>query len=224
MFDGQSEIRPVRETTATARNSDRVDDQQRWFDNLCNRGDDLLGYFLERCAQITTLVEAYASPIEKAMAMSMVGVCIAKYDRFRFVSETGLGIDDAKRMIKDEVKWAPGLIIPQVIVGQYRVDFLIIYGKGKFGWGGVVVECDGHEFHEKTKEQASHDKARDRYLQSLGLKVFHFSGSDIWNDPFGCAEQALDQADSLALDADYASYLLDNGDVDGALKYVARYM
>jgi hypothetical protein len=31
----------------------------------------------------------------------------------------------------------------------------------------AVVECDGHEFHERTVEQASWDKRRDRMIQSL---------------------------------------------------------
>jgi hypothetical protein len=35
----------------------------------------------------------------------------------------------------------------------------------------AVVECDGHEFHERTAEQASWDKRRDRMIQSLGVPV-----------------------------------------------------
>jgi very-short-patch-repair endonuclease len=55
----------------------------------------------------------------------------------------------------------------------------------------MIVECDGHEFHERTKEQASRDKERDRALQSAGFLVFRFSGADIWRDVFACATQAL---------------------------------
>ena len=36
----------------------------------------------------------------------------------------------------------------------------------------VVVECDGHDFHERTKEQAANDRERDRGLQGLGFSVF----------------------------------------------------
>lgn len=77
----------------------------------------------------------------------------------------------------------------QAIVDRYRVDFLI---SGKTANGDdvfVVVECDGHDFHERTKAQAARDKSRDRKLQSLGLPVLRFTGSEIWADANGCAEE-----------------------------------
>jgi very-short-patch-repair endonuclease len=79
-------------------------------------------------------------------------------------------------------------ICPQMRIGQYRVDFaiLIICTQGELR---VVVECDGHDFHEKTKEQAAGDKARDRYLNDQGYRVLRFTGSEIWNKPIECGEQ-----------------------------------
>jgi len=68
-------------------------------------------------------------------------------------------------------------IEPQKQVGKHRVDFLLSFMDKQF-----VVECDGHDFHEKTKHQASRDKQRDRDLQRLDLKVFRFTGSEIWKD------------------------------------------
>jgi very-short-patch-repair endonuclease len=53
----------------------------------------------------------------------------------------------------------------------------------------MIVECDGHDFHEKTKEQARHDKERDRNLQSLGYFVYRYTGSELYADVFrGAAE------------------------------------
>ena len=78
---------------------------------------------------------------------------------------------------------------PQQQIGDYRVDFYIEYltlCDGKTS--KVIVECDGHDFHEKTKEQAQKDKKRDRVLQSYGYSVFRFTGSEIWSDPFKCAK------------------------------------
>jgi very-short-patch-repair endonuclease len=46
----------------------------------------------------------------------------------------------------------------------------------------LIVECDGHDFHDRTKEQASKDRARDRALQSLGYRVYRYTGSDLWRD------------------------------------------
>jgi very-short-patch-repair endonuclease len=72
----------------------------------------------------------------------------------------------------------------------YRVDFLlcaICQGVGR----KVVVECDGHDFHEKTKEQAAKDKQRDRTLTKHGYTVVRFTGSEIWDNPCGCANEAI---------------------------------
>ena len=57
----------------------------------------------------------------------------------------------------------------------------------------LVVEVDGHEFHEKTKTQASRDKDRDRQLLLADCPVIRFSGSDVFNNPDLCAEQIDDQ-------------------------------
>lgn len=64
-------------------------------------------------------------------------------------------------------------------IDKYRVDFLVTanYSNDK-----IIIECDGHDFHEKTKEQAKHDKEKDRYLTSLGYKILHYTGSEIYND------------------------------------------
>jgi very-short-patch-repair endonuclease len=85
-------------------------------------------------------------------------------------------------------------IYQQAKVGDYRVDFLIhdcsvAPEVARPRW--IIVECDGHDFHERTKEQARHDKKRDRYLQSLGAKVLRFTGSEIWADPEACAHETL---------------------------------
>jgi very-short-patch-repair endonuclease len=87
----------------------------------------------------------------------------------------------------------------EITVGdkRYRADFMIgclIKGTPY----SVIVECDGHAFHEKTKKQAARDKARDRALQSSGSYVLRFTGSEIWNDPFGCARQVFETIEGIA--------------------------
>ena len=84
-------------------------------------------------------------------------------------------------------------IKPQAKIGNYRVDFLL----SQIGLGPddiytpVVVELDGHEFHDKDKNQRSYEKARDRFLVKNGLRVLHFTGSDVVKDPFKVAHEAL---------------------------------
>lgn len=80
----------------------------------------------------------------------------------------------------------------------YYADFLFdtIYqddGKGTFDnckRVKIIFECDGHDFHEKTKEQVARGNERDMNLKLEGYEVIHFSGSQIYNDPIACASDA----------------------------------
>lgn len=87
-------------------------------------------------------------------------------------------------------------VYQQVTVGNYRVDILVVDAtiptdQKKPRW--MVVECDGHDFHERTKEQARRDKQRDRFFQSIGCKVLRFTGSEIWAKPEECADEVFDE-------------------------------
>lgn len=88
----------------------------------------------------------------------------------------------------DPLSWT---IQAQVPVGQYRVDFMV-----SFSVGGVtervVVECDGHDFHEKTREQAERDKRRDRDIAAFGFQTLRFTGRELFRDPFECADEVAD--------------------------------
>lgn len=66
--------------------------------------------------------------------------------------------------------------------GSFRLDFAIDPDGAR-----IAVECDGHEWHERTKEQAARDKSRDRALVAAGWRVIRFTGSEIWADPRRCA-------------------------------------
>lgn len=84
-------------------------------------------------------------------------------------------------------------VFQQVEVEQYRVDFLIIakpFGATRRTF--IVVECDGHDFHERTKEQAMRDRKRDRSLTMKGFKVFRFTGREIYRDAEGCVREIGD--------------------------------
>lgn len=73
----------------------------------------------------------------------------------------------------------------QVPVGKYRIDFVhTVREEGREI--RVAVECDGHDFHEKTKEQAQRDKERDRFLQQEGYFVFRYTGSEVYKSPERC--------------------------------------
>jgi very-short-patch-repair endonuclease len=84
------------------------------------------------------------------------------------------------------------VVAPQIVIGPYRVDFLLAtHFSSDEPMGLVAVECDGHEFHEKTKEQAARDKARDREITIRGVQVLRYTGSEIWRDAGSCADEVL---------------------------------
>lgn len=98
--------------------------------------------------------------------------------------------EPSERHVRDETVY----VYQQASVGPYRVDFLFHDASVPVEiadprW--MVVECDGHDFHERTKEQARRDKQRDRFFQSKGYKVLRYTGSEIWADPEKCAEEIL---------------------------------
>jgi len=95
----------------------------------------------------------------------------------------------------------PNVIQPQYEIGNYKADFLITCLGFKNTSDGaslrrleIVVECDGHDYHERTKQQASSDKKRDRCMTGLGYTVLRFTGSDIYKDPMKCAEEVYEIA------------------------------
>jgi hypothetical protein len=47
----------------------------------------------------------------------------------------------------------------------------------------IAVELDGHDFHERTKEQVKLRDRRDRVLQRHGWIVLHISGSELVREP-----------------------------------------
>jgi very-short-patch-repair endonuclease len=89
------------------------------------------------------------------------------------------------------------LMEQQIDVAGWRADFVLTYYDWGFrhsrepSWQKIIIECDGHDFHERTKEQAAKDRSRDRGAQARGFVIFRFTGSEIWADPMGCADQVF---------------------------------
>lgn len=81
-------------------------------------------------------------------------------------------------------------IVPQAPIEKYRADFVISFS---FHGAGLhlVVECDGHDFHEKTRGQAARDRSRERAFVALGFVVIRFTGREINADARQCADEVL---------------------------------
>lgn len=72
-------------------------------------------------------------------------------------------------------------------VGKYRVDFLLT----KNGTFYVIAEIDGHEFHDKNKQQREYEKRRDRYFAINGYKALHYAGTEIYRNPWIAAAEVI---------------------------------
>ena len=134
----------------------------------------------------------FASPIELLMARALAARSMDRYRGLRFIEEFGVEYEDchtvAKRMLVEKSSGA--IVYPHVKIGPYELDFLFLFKNRSGAVQAVAVECDGHEFHEKTPKQAAHDRKRDRYIALHSIPVLRFTGSEISRDAYACAEEA----------------------------------
>lgn len=157
------------------------------------------------------ILDSVDSPIEALMLLSLIlcarehflGVCVVwTHPTLEHHHEQQSDFSIGSRRLTLEIR-------PQAQVGEHRVDFVLSYygtdfvrSEARQAGGGdewqevrvdkkMIVECDGHEFHEKTKEQAQRDKERDRNLQSLGFPVYRYTGSELYADVFRSAAEIV---------------------------------
>lgn len=87
---------------------------------------------------------------------------------------------NTKKFTPDEDRPTTFVLVPQFNVPDVgHVDFAIFVPQISRLVPLVVVECDGHDFHERTREQASNDNRRDRTLQRLCIPVLRFTATDV---------------------------------------------
>jgi very-short-patch-repair endonuclease len=125
------------------------------------------------------------SPIEDMFWVAAKLICEAHYN--------DVNPDFIENLDKSITEQTGIYIWPQYKVGKYKVDFLV-YQNGigpEDILSPVIVELDGHQFHDKDKHQRSYEKARDRYFVKQGYKVVHYTGSDVVKDPFKVAHEVL---------------------------------
>nr|WP_315249284.1 DUF559 domain-containing protein [uncultured Duganella sp.] len=118
------------------------------------------------------------SPIEMLLQVAIQAV--ARVNGFKFSEPIDVNV------------WSTGLVItPQAPIGKYRADFVVSYHRFQGEDSAVVVECDGTAFHERTEPERRREKARDRFMQKQGWKVFRYTGREIMDDPYTIAAEIL---------------------------------
>ena len=91
----------------------------------------------------------------------------------------------------------------QIPIHRHKVDFLIsVLIMAGASTKKIVVEIDGHDFHERTKEQASRDRSFDRKAQASGMTVMRFTGSELYRDPMKCVQEVFDRCGQIAYGGD----------------------
>lgn len=128
------------------------------------------------------------SPIEALLGAAIwIGLCTAlmqcpEASTMNF-NPVWCGKDD-----RDHIAKATFAIVPQFNWGRYRIDFAIF----RSGELALFVECDGHNFHERTPDQALRDRTKDREIQAAGLKILRFTGREIHRNAIGCAAEVME--------------------------------
>jgi len=84
----------------------------------------------------------------------------------------------------------------------YIIDFEL---SGDIPIVNMAVEIDGHDWHEKTKEQAKSDKERSRFLLRSGYPEIRFTGSEIYSKTSDCAKEMFNTYISV-----YYTYVMSN--------------
>jgi len=164
--------------------------------------------FLQSCDLMFEMeYEPFSSPIEKVFIAAMVARAWAP--GFIASGEAEMANRDA---LLDELGLEPGSLAGarfyvtssrrcfafaqhSMRLGSrtIRPDFAFVYlglpEAAKETTTRVVVELDGHDFHERTPEQAQSDKSRDRELQAKGWHVLRFTGREVLRRPEECLEE-----------------------------------
>lgn len=147
-------------------------------DNVCDRVKMLTtGNAADFQMQLEESTVNCESPIEQMLAVELQEINLLQTNNFNpFIDVVAI---DKQAEIKCGKK-------------TYRVDFLIPVVYKNQENKQFVIECDGHEFHQKTKEQVEKDNTRMRDLQKAGYEIIRFSGTEIWHKPYKCACEARD--------------------------------
>lgn len=122
------------------------------------------------------------SPIELRL-----GIALLLASRFRH--QKPLMVCDQSTIQYMEGDDTYSFLVPQYKIGKYRIDLAIFHDATK---PPVLVECDGHDFHERTKDQARHDREKDRTFTRNGDPLLRFTGSEIHKDAGKCAVEILE--------------------------------
>lgn len=139
-----------------------------------------------------------ASPIEIALLSAIadvapaLGVQVAIGHRWRSFDERPVEHPDDRFISAPCDPPVASLVVwTEAMLHGYRADLYVCFTHDD-RMVQAIVECDGHDWHERTQQQAAYDRARDRALLREGLPTIRFTGSEIHRDANQCAREVLE--------------------------------
>jgi very-short-patch-repair endonuclease len=77
-------------------------------------------------------------------------------------------------------------VIPQLIVGSYRLDMVVISGTKK-----IAIECDGERYH--TPDNLEDDMNRQAILERCGWRFIRIRGSKYYSNKSGTLKELFEE-------------------------------
>jgi len=158
--------------------------------------EDLLALLAsQRSERLDEIIEWCGSPIEVRLLLAIVQVLAKERDHYGGYYCISTPEDGRMFSLDDDPEIVRVTLQSDIEVDghKYKADFLVTEWdcyRRRFN-KRIVVEADGHDYHERTKEQAAKDRKRDRLMQGAGYAVLRFTGAEIYADAMGCADQIL---------------------------------
>lgn len=104
-------------------------------------------------------------------------------------AEPAFGLCTPQRMRDAEIA-GKRLVFAQYPIEKFRADFLLVQASS----APLVVECDGHAYHQGDPSTWERDLERDQAIRRCGFQTVHFGGWQIKNrtmDVLRTIERAL---------------------------------
>lgn len=130
-----------------------------------------------------------SSPIETRLLGAMLSGALFAYDNVHLYHNG----QESAHIFSSKAKYRFN-ITAQFKIGAFFADFFVDCSKTGSSdiKSSLVIECDGHEFHEKTKQQVERDKVRERAIVAAGYTLLRFAGSEIHRNSDACAKEIRD--------------------------------
>lgn len=137
------------------------------------------------------------SPIERLMLAALLAdgwslggpsfVNIDDREASRVLCDVGAEENSVHQSLINSTGELVVFVQPTVHVGgkRFRPDLAVVSQYHE----AFAIELDGHDFHERTKEQARKDRSRERAFIAAGWQVLRFTGSEVYEDAEACVEE-----------------------------------